>query len=138
MYSFTDIIPRATPKKRGWKEVFARNVTAHKKEAERKAENEVAAEQAKKAGLPELKGSEKQVAWAESIRKSALAAPKNCVLPAEAFEAKNPDAEQRAFYAVVSSARSRLENETSAKWWIDNRDIVDSYCFECGQNSRLS
>ena len=37
-------------------------------EAERKAASEAAAEEAKKQGFSELKGSEKQVAWAETIR----------------------------------------------------------------------
>lgn len=38
------------------------------KEAERKAASEAAAEEAKKQGFAELKGSEKQIAWAETIR----------------------------------------------------------------------
>lgn len=37
-------------------------------EAERKAASEAAAEDAKKQGFSELKGSEKQIAWAETIR----------------------------------------------------------------------
>lgn len=37
-------------------------------EAERKATSEAAAEEAKKQGFAELKGSEKQIAWAETIR----------------------------------------------------------------------
>lgn len=37
-------------------------------EAERKAASEAAAEEAKKQGFAELKGSEKQIAWAETIR----------------------------------------------------------------------
>lgn len=104
------------------------------KEAERKMENELSAEKAKKAGLPELIGSEKQIAWAETIRKNALMSPKNTICPSEIFESKNPDNEQRAIYSAVSAARSRLENERSAKWWIENRNSVNSYCYDCGQN----
>jgi hypothetical protein len=42
------------------------------REAERAAESQQAAEEAAQAGLPVLQGTEKQVAWAETIRAQAL------------------------------------------------------------------
>lgn len=57
------------------------------------------AEQAKANGLPTLTGSDKQIAWATTIRERALR-----LLPAERAD--------------------KLRPETSAKWWIDNRRSV--------------
>lgn len=43
-----------------------------KLEAERQKQNAEAAEANQTAGLPKLEGTEKQIAWAETIRKSIL------------------------------------------------------------------
>lgn len=58
--------------------------------------------------LPPLMGSERQVAWATSVRASRLAA-----LVAE-LDAGNTD----AFHACLSI--------TDAKWWIDHRDLANT------------
>ncbi len=55
-----------------------------------------AKEQAAAAGLPELSGTPKQIAWASEIRERALR-----LLPAEQAEKVKP--------------------ETSARWWIDHQ-----------------
>lgn len=70
-------------------------IKAAERQAERDAENKRAAEAS--ADLPSLEGSEKQVAWAITIRANALAKCK---------------VEFR-----VAIAKQRM----SAKWWIDNR-----------------
>lgn len=105
------------------------------KEEERAKASQVAAEQAKSSGLPALVGSEKQIAWAETIRKNALAAAQNNVLSRESFATLPIDKQEssRAVFEVVRTARDCLETETSAKWWIDNRDTVNSYCMSCGE-----
>lgn len=54
---------------------------------------------AAEAGLPALQGSAKQVAWASEIRERALR-----LLPPERMAAARP--------------------ETSARWWIDHRNII--------------
>lgn len=73
--------------------------------AKQRAEaNVAAAESNAEAGLPTLRGSLKQVAWAESIRGAAL----DSMIAAGAGE--------RMATAIVAS-------QTAATWWIDNRSI---------------
>jgi hypothetical protein len=60
----------------------------------RKAQAEATAQA---AGLPQLIGSDKQVAWAAEIRERAL-------------RLSSPE------------VADRLRSETAARWWIDNRD----------------
>ena len=60
-----------------------------------------AEQQALSAGLPMLVGSDKQVAWASDIRERALR-----LLPAERAD--------------------KVRAETSARWWIDNRQSLGS------------
>ena len=59
------------------------------------------------APLP-LQGTEKQVAWAEKIRTAFFAIPEGFMKEAGA--------------RVEPIIRNRLAAESSAKWWIDNRD----------------
>lgn len=68
---------------------------------EAKAGDQAAADEATLASinLPELTGSEKQVAWADKIRRERLAA------------ASRNDPE----------VAKRFVGQTDAKWWIDNR-----------------
>jgi hypothetical protein len=101
------------------------------KEEERKIESEVAAEQARENGLPELAGSEKQIAWAETIRKNALTSTRNKIK--EGYVAK--DAEEAALIKVSQEAKNQLETEKSAKWWIDNRSNVNTYVYDCVKNA---
>jgi hypothetical protein len=95
------------------------------KEEEKAKASQVAAEQARATGLPELVGSEKQIAWAETIRKEALASAKNTLAPRDIV----PE-DKLAAYDKLAEARKRLEYETSAKWWIDNRQTVNGYVIE--------
>ena len=107
-----------------------------KKRAE---ESTAAAEQAKNNGLPPLVGSDKQIAWAETIRKNALDSESNAVISTEKYEeeyAKLTAEEQKnqatKIFESMLSARNRLETETAARWWIDNRDTVNRYVREQG------
>ena len=77
----------------------------------RDEENAAAAERAKEIGLPRLIGTEKQVAWAESIRMSFYDA-------SEAY-ALNPDMryDQDQITAVIGCI---LEHEVYASFWIGN------------------
>lgn len=92
------------------------------KEEEKSKASQVAAEQAKATGLPYLVGSEKQIAWAETIRKEALASARNTLAPREMVPVDKLPA-----YDILAKARCTLEQETSAKWWIDNRNTVNGY-----------
>lgn len=78
----------------------------------RKAKANAAAAAAKEErGLPDLTGSEKQVAWANTIREGAFKAL-DCLKPFTANEQARE---------MVESWRTRMTSENSAKWWIDNR-----------------
>lgn len=75
--------------------------------AKRAAEEKRAEEATKDVELSELTGSEKQVAWAEKIRRAAIAT---------VLESGRTITEQ--VYAVINSI-------TDARWWIDNRFDID-------------
>lgn len=98
-----------------WEAWAERNYTecktcyATRKQAERAAENEEASAKAQEQGLPELTGSPKQIAWAETIRMAMLEK-----LSAES-EKEGGAGEWENFIAWVK------EEYTSARYWIDNR-----------------
>lgn len=78
------------------------------KAEERKQDNTRAADLAGEIGFATLAGSDKQVAWANAIRQKAYEA---------LIRRMHPHPVQG--YALVVEA---INLETSAKWWIDNRD----------------
>lgn len=55
--------------------------------------------QSTEAGLPMLVGSDKQIAWAAEIR-------------------------ERALRLIPADRAARVVHETSARWWIDNRNSI--------------
>lgn len=78
----------------------------------RKAKANAAAAAAKEErGLPDLTGSEKQVAWANTIREQAY----------KALDELEPFNTNDKTKALFSSWRTKLDAQTEAKWWIDNR-----------------
>lgn len=77
-----------------------------------------AAEHAAVSGLPVLQGSEKQVAWAETIRQDRIA--KLAVIEA-ALEASREKAPAGAC-EVIADALAAIKAVDAAKWWIDHRD----------------
>lgn len=68
------------------------------------------AEAAKQAGLPELTGTAKQVAWATTIRKETIKAVENMLAGM-----KDTD-------GTGARILTALKEKTSAGWWIDNRN----------------
>jgi hypothetical protein len=93
-----------------------------KLEADRQKKNEEAAEVNKATGLPPLEGSEKQVPWAETIRRDILDIPNRktdiwdrpwedwC----EKFKLPPEDA---------GKGLDLIKKHTSASWWIDHRGL---------------
>lgn len=78
----------------------------------RRAKANAATAAAKDArGLADLDGTEKQVAWANTIREKAY----KCFDSLQQF-ASNPQAK-----ALMDGWKAKMDAETSAKWWIDNR-----------------
>lgn len=84
---------------------------AQKREEEAKA----ATEHANAAGLPELAGTEKQVAWANKIRAEIMEAMAAWIREAKA------DISQEA---VAASLVEIMSHETEARYWIENREIT--------------
>lgn len=85
----------------------------------RRSKSNAAAAAAKDArGLTDLTGSEKQVAWANSIREAAY----KCLDTLSQF-ANNEQAKQ-----MISNWKQKMDAQTQAKWWIDNRyDLPSDY-----------
>ena len=80
-------------------------------------------ERAQAAGLPELRGTERQVHWAEFIRERGLKELENGV---NTFERLSREAEayhREAGFDLrhVYIAMDRIKSQTSASWWIDNQ-----------------
>ncbi len=79
-----------------------------KKDVEKK--NKEAAEEAKEMELPELKGSEKQIAWANSIR-------------VEAINKINDLLEQAPKKDFIIDTLNYIMTKTNARYFIDNREV---------------
>ena len=62
-------------------------------------------------GLADLTGSEKQIAWANTIRESAY----------KALDCLTPFINNDKVKALVDGWRAKMDAQTTAKWWIDNR-----------------
>lgn len=86
---------------------------------QRAAASAKAAEANQAKGLPALTGSAKQIAWAESIRASAIA--KLGDLPALALDRLSEQAAGELRDALIL-LQSEITDQAEAKWWIDNRD----------------
>ena len=96
--------------------------------AQQAAARETASKQAAKAnadaGLPALTGSDKQVAWAETIRRpvvDALIKTRDKVASANRPQWASERAHVEAVKALATVA-GEIIAQTSAKWWIDNRN----------------
>ena len=84
-------------------------------EAKRQAESAAAAVANSEMGLPKLVGSDKQIAWAESIRKEILSDMPRL----NEVVGKNLDKPGAKEYCEL---RAELLGQTSAGWWIDHRN----------------
>lgn len=93
-------------------ECYRKHRAAERAEA-REAENKVAAENVAALGLPALTGTEKQVAWATSIRQKAL----DEALATHGGSLANLNDKGRA---VLAAAMAKMS--TDASWWIDHRE----------------
>ena len=95
--------------------------------------NAMCQEMAGKNNLPSLSGSEKQIIWAIAIRQTFLTNLQSEL--DERMKKVNDSNRERAmagFEKIYAIRNSIIENETSAKWWIDKRydlpqDIIADY-----------
>lgn len=74
--------------------------------------------------MVELQGTEKQIAWAEKIREDMIAEAKKSNETNEQLIAKRGRLSivTEAFRNNLKAFFARVEIETSAKWYIENRD----------------
>lgn len=91
--------------------------------------NQKAAALSVEMGLLELKGSEKQVAWASSIRLAALpmidTAMKYLMADALSHDAERLSEEaKREIADAIAFIGTELKANTEAGWWIDNRNLA--------------
>lgn len=77
---------------------------------QRAADSQAAAESAAQTGLPALTGSEKQIAWAETIRRENLS---RLTALADGLEGDHA--------ALVAEATDLIRAQDRAAWWIDTR-----------------
>ena len=80
---------------------------------------------AKESGLPVLKGSPKQIAWAADIRENLLKFWEKQLVTAEALLEDVADKDKAKARAVVEGAIRRSDEyraHIEARWWIENRE----------------
>lgn len=91
----------------------------------RAAVSKEAAEEAKELALPELKGSEKQIAWAETIRmdfyKRTSDEMDSFLIQAKAVPEKQENRMKK--YKDITIFRNWLFAKADSKFWIDNRNL---------------
>ena len=75
-------------------------------------------------GMVELEGTEKQVRWAEEIRKEMLDT-KNIEMALDKFGSHKSEKVQTVLN-LLKNFKERVNTETSAKWFIKNRGLVHS------------
>lgn len=68
----------------------------------------------------EMKGSEKQVAWAEGIKKGFSGKEENLI---KAVQSKT----RPEFAAKVAEAVGKISTIEDASWWIDNRTALEMH-----------
>lgn len=92
-------------------------------EAEKKRQfeeqNKKAAEEAKEYGLPELSGTEKQVAWGNTLRKQWIEKVESEIRTWITDDESRDEEVRKALKRVVEE---HLINTVDARWWIDNRN----------------
>lgn len=92
----------------------------YQKELQEKRENEnkKAAEEARKMELPELTGTEKQIAWAETIRLSVLKKTE------EVLDNVPEKKKQLEEYGHFLQGIAEIEKQAKASWWIEHRFAI--------------
>lgn len=92
------------------------------KQKARDEENAKAAAVNADAGLPSLTGTEKQIAWAETIRKQKIVSLKDELAhyssPASYLRIRSEDFNQSRYEIALKN----LQHKNQSLWWIDNRD----------------
>jgi hypothetical protein len=85
-----------------------------KKHLEREEQSIAAQREARKAGLPPLRGTPRQIAWGETIRMERMRYAKQMLCQAEAKEFINTEQSDQCL--------AYLSGREEAKWWIEHRE----------------
>jgi hypothetical protein len=104
--------------------------TAAARQAEYTAENTLAAELAAAENLPRLTGTDRQVAWATTIRAAAL--DKLTARGAEQARLARTPEQHAELDALMGRCRAALVEQTVAAWWIDRRDNLNAMLRDAG------
>ncbi len=104
-------------------------------QASREAANTAAAEANTEAGLPALQGSEKQVAWAESIRAKAIQQIEEVLAAIESHRSEISADQATELDRLQSDFRAIRQNACAA-WWIDRRDYYGKQYLRDAYNAR--
>lgn len=97
---------------------------AEEMEKERRQQADEARLHARERGLPPLEGSEKQVAWAETIRLNAFGAVDNVLKWADRVHDQAAEEDPDHWHdtrRAIDRAIEYLEEQVEARWWIDHR-----------------
>lgn len=92
------------------------------RQQEIKEVNKKSAEAAVKMGLPALTGTEKQISWAMTIRNNQMESVKDQVKAREGYRVKISDERLITMEEWEKAFERIVESETTAKFWIENRE----------------
>lgn len=97
------------------------------RDAERQKAQADAEAKAERDGLPALLGSEKQIAWAERIRREKMDALYKLAAIADPYNGKDASMAEAKAYAefaerIFTAALMAVEAKAEAGWWINRRD----------------
>lgn len=92
------------------------------RQKERDEANKKASDAAIKSGLPELTGTEKQIAWATTIRNDIIGLIDNLAKEHEGCEVQISDGKLIHIEEWQKAFETILKCETTAKFWIENRE----------------
>lgn len=93
----------------------AKEAEYQKKAEEQKKQNALAAQEATASGWVKLTGSDKQIAWGDSIRVNLLKQVEQRMNTGKADDEPKRQAIRKAYQTLF------VEAYTSASWWIDHR-----------------
>lgn len=90
-------------------------------ECQRKEKMRLCGEMEGKYGLPELKGSEKQVSWGRSLRKDVLDKLENTLREVTNKMERSDDENLKTLKEYVEITIKYISEQTESKFFIDNR-----------------
>lgn len=94
------------------------------REAQKAAENAKAAEEAQEFELPELQGTEKQIAWANTIRIAYFKSYSKIIAKYVELDSSKKEQCGEEFKLFSEVGEHLFSTKTAAPFWIENRDLT--------------